>query len=726
MGASPLAESVAIILGASSWPGYPQFEKHPAFSNSATDFRDYLLRNGLPQKNLLWLFDKPFDPSKLIIKIGAFLRKPAPADAAPVRNVVFYYVGHGAYIEGSYVVAPRGARHETLRLTTLHIRDIASALAQNAPEKRHVVIIDACYAAGATRDFIMQGPGQPAQEVAEQMREHLGRVDIERGTSLFCAAGARIKAKVARKDRHTMFSGALLRALEKGHQTAGPLLSLDTLAWLVEVDISEVYGKEAVRPELHTPRQEKGDIRELPFFPNPADLARAPGAPTAAKPLPAPGAAPHGLGHESVWLDESCRRGWYELLEVRKEIDRSGDLAQRHHLSGIHGPKEGEIAAIPYGFRAEPQFGTCVLAQVSDLQRGWSLQDKELPSPATRLVGQWQLAPAARADTVHRGLAVDSRVLNSFAMTVGDATLRGHPPTEKTSIHGSFPVRNLRLVVLFPLGYQPDEIIVEAFRTDDFDKPVVQWGEAQAETARIAPGFFFERARGVAILSVEWALPEFNYVLSWRLPQAPTPAAKELVKAKQQVRRLLGLDATARAGLSSELAVIRDAVARDFFLWDGCNAAAADLSLFAYDETAKLIRVVATTLDGTADGITFPWGTGVVGWVMRRRHPAFVDTQDRHAAGIYRAVDGSPPERHLFCLPLPLPIDSDQLATALADSAMPCLVAVLSCLDEQANLGLLTGSAEMLRMVSSDMAERFIKILAQGAPSLKPRPRRSA
>src|SRR5271155_3117306 len=532
---TPLAESIAIILGAASWPGYqPQFKGHRGFRNSAEDFRDYLLRNGLPKDNLLWLFHDAGHPSTLVIKMGAFLRRAAPPGAMAVRNVIFYYVGHGVYLDGNYVVAPRCTSRETLRLTTLPIREIACVLAENAPERRQVVIIDACYAAGATSAFLLQGPEQPARAVAEQLREYLDRVDIERGTSLFCAAGARIKAKLPLKGRHTMFSGALLRALEKGHPTAGPLLSLDTLAWLVETDIRETHGIEAVRPELHTPRQEKGDIRSLPLFPNPAVAERVAATTAATEPSQTPSSPPHGMAYEAAWVNESTRRGWYELLEVRKEIDRYGDVAQTHLLMGIHGPNQGEIAAIPYAFQAESQFGTCAMTQVTDLQRGWSLQADELPSPGTRLVGNWQLTPPGRADAVHRGLSVSSRVFNSFAMTPGDAMLRGHPPVERTSVRGSFPARNLRLVVLFPPGYQPAEIIAVAFHASDLDKPVAQWREALEETARIAPAFFFEHVRGVAILSVERALPEFHYVLSWRLPQAPAPAARALVQARRE------------------------------------------------------------------------------------------------------------------------------------------------------------------------------------------------
>jgi hypothetical protein len=67
-----------------------------------------------------------------------------------------------------------------------------------------------------------------------------------------------------------MFSGALQRVLGTGDPTFQEFLSLEEVAGLVEKDIFNTFRGEAVRPELHTPKQEQGDIRTLRFFPNPA------------------------------------------------------------------------------------------------------------------------------------------------------------------------------------------------------------------------------------------------------------------------------------------------------------------------------------------------------------------------------------------------------------------------------------------------------------------------
>lgn len=723
---TPLEESVAVLLGACAWPNYPSFEPHQGFANSARDLRAYLLGNGVDAANLLCLFDDPRQPGELLRAVREFLRARA---TQAVRNVLFYYVGHGAYLRGDYVLAPRCLDRDLVEPTALHVRHLAATLNDCAPAKRQILIIDACYAAGAPAEFIRQGPEDAARAVAEQIREHLPARDIEFGTTVFCAAGPRREARLPRDGTHTMFSGALLAALRKGHPRGRPLISLDTLALLVKTEIDEAFGTEGVRPEVHTPRQDQGDIRVLEFFPNPA-AARAPAETALPEPAPsadvaadlAADAAEDRLRHDIEWVRRSREAGWYELLELRKEIDAAGDLRQTHRLQRIHGPERGEIAAIPYGFRAEPLFGTCFVVRVTDEQGDWTLEGAELPPPATKVVGSWQLNPPATADATHEGLTVVTQLVNSFAMTPADAELRGAGAVERTSIRASYPVRHLRLVVLFPRGYQPAAIRVLAHTTDDLDKPTAEWPVDAAETARVANGFYFDRDRGLALLSVERALPESHYVLSWRLPPPPAPPPMgEVVRAQAEVRRLLRLGPDQRARLEAALAEVRDAVSAEHLFWAGPGPAPAGLSLLAYDEAARVIRVVATTLAGPARDVTFPWGSGVAGWVMRRRHPTFVDTRDSHGAGIYRIVPGVPPERHLLCVPLPLPTHSPRRAEALANPAIPCLVAALGCMDGSGNLALLKQSAEpgaapsdnLLGRVCTALAGRLLEIVAR-------------
>jgi hypothetical protein len=265
-------KALAIILGASEWPLYPAFETSPAFQNSANFFRDYILREdglGIPVENLLYLFDDEGQPAIIIEKIGAFLHEKT---VDMPHDVFLYYVGHGGYLEKQYFLALRCTNQGNRDLTVLPVKYIARKIYEETPDKRHIIIIDACYASGAVKDFIYQDAATALSDIRDQIREILPETDIEKGTAIFCAAGPKAKAKAPWESEYTMFSGALQRVLSTGNPRMSEYLSLEEVAALVEKDILNTFRGEAVRPELHTPKQDTGDIRGLRLFPNAARL----------------------------------------------------------------------------------------------------------------------------------------------------------------------------------------------------------------------------------------------------------------------------------------------------------------------------------------------------------------------------------------------------------------------------------------------------------------------
>jgi hypothetical protein len=195
----------------------------------------------------------------------------------------------------------------------------------------------------------------------------------------------------------------------------------------------------------------------------------------------------------------------------------------------------------------------------------------------------------------------------------------------------------------------------------------------------------------------------------------------EATRAREQVRGLLGLGNRERDRLETRLASIRDAVCRTHLGWRKGRPRKVCLSLLVFDESRGITRVVCTTTDGPHRKVELPWGAGVVGWVMRRRRPSFVDTSDRGTAGIYRPVPGSAEERYLLCVPLPLPSDSDRRSELLFDPSIPCVVVTLSCVDDSGNMERLKGSkaAEntspgvLVGAVASDLAEKVLDIITR-------------
>jgi hypothetical protein len=92
----------------------------------------------------------------------------------------------------------------------------------------------------------------------------------QRGTALLCASGPRDPAKAPDGLSFTMFSGALLDTLKEGNPHGDDSFTLYQLGESVRNRIFNEHRDEAVRPEILSPDQTKGDVAKVAIFPNPA------------------------------------------------------------------------------------------------------------------------------------------------------------------------------------------------------------------------------------------------------------------------------------------------------------------------------------------------------------------------------------------------------------------------------------------------------------------------
>ena len=96
--------TLLIVLGASAWPLSPEFQSSEAFANAARRLKAYFLNPwpfGLPDENLLDLFDSEKSTDELDLAIGQFLeQRLASMKAAgnPGRDLLFYFIGHGGFV----------------------------------------------------------------------------------------------------------------------------------------------------------------------------------------------------------------------------------------------------------------------------------------------------------------------------------------------------------------------------------------------------------------------------------------------------------------------------------------------------------------------------------------------------------------------------------------------------------------------------------------------------
>jgi hypothetical protein len=96
-------QTLAVVLGASSFRRAPKLTQGRAFYNSAQDFYEYLVAPdglNLPQDNVIWLFDESGSPSDQLEDVSEFLERRTKElkDAkTPAKDLITYYVGHGLF-----------------------------------------------------------------------------------------------------------------------------------------------------------------------------------------------------------------------------------------------------------------------------------------------------------------------------------------------------------------------------------------------------------------------------------------------------------------------------------------------------------------------------------------------------------------------------------------------------------------------------------------------------
>lgn len=267
-------QTLAFLLGASSFDRAPKLAQGRAFYNSAQDFREYLLASkglGLARENVKWLFDDTRSPSDQLRDISDFL-ETRTADLknrrTPPQDLIVYYVGHGLFWgpDQAYCLAVRETGERNEGVTSIRVSDLGSVIKDHATFLRKFLILDCCFSAAAYREF--------QSSPLEAGRAKLLVALPQKGTALLCSASAQDPSLAPEALSRTMFSEGLLKALREGHPSLGSRLSVSELGDLVTVNLRDAYPNSWVRPEVHSPDQREGDVASVRLFPNPAYLAQ--------------------------------------------------------------------------------------------------------------------------------------------------------------------------------------------------------------------------------------------------------------------------------------------------------------------------------------------------------------------------------------------------------------------------------------------------------------------
>ena len=267
----PLTEksrTLAVLIGASTFPSAPNLAEGRSFYLSAADVKDYLcdeLGLGLPRRNVLSLFDDSRSPTDQLLDMAGFLqRRTRELGAENLRPeaLIIYYVGHGLFTRGdqAYCLAVRYTNEMDEGATSIRASDLAGVIKRHAAFVRRYLIFDCCFAASVYKEF---QSGVLTAAHTQVAREFPGS-----GTALLCSSSVRDASIAPQGANHTMFSGALIRAFREGHDQGGPLLSFSELGSVVVQHLQDNWADRWVRPELHAPDQREGDISHIPMFPN--------------------------------------------------------------------------------------------------------------------------------------------------------------------------------------------------------------------------------------------------------------------------------------------------------------------------------------------------------------------------------------------------------------------------------------------------------------------------
>ena len=239
----------------------PESFSKEAFAASALAIKEYLKSKsvglGLPDQNVLDLFESDEPVESQDKQLTEFLYRHKHL----IESVILYYVGHGGFLnDHQYFLSVKKTDPRRRHFTGLRARDLAETLKVSAVGKKVYLILDCCFAGAAVDNF--------QSEAISTLVEEQTYENFSFGTALFAASSRNEPAITPDGGKYTMMSEALLSVLGDGIPTKGDFLSLRSVAEETDRRMRCLYGRDAVRPEVHTPRQINEDIADIPIFPN--------------------------------------------------------------------------------------------------------------------------------------------------------------------------------------------------------------------------------------------------------------------------------------------------------------------------------------------------------------------------------------------------------------------------------------------------------------------------
>jgi len=189
---------------------------------------------GLPFGNITAILDKTND--EIEEKIIEFLENEENAD---FETLLFYYVGHGireSAVNKELYLTGINSRKKTLKTSAIAYNSIKNHI-ENSNWQQRIVILDACHSGLATM-------GDEEKHFTE------AEIDIQ-GTYVLASAAGDEKSFFDPTERHTFFSGELIKLLRSGLPKHQPFLSLDDIFLYLEKNLKQSTPKKNSNLNVH-------------------------------------------------------------------------------------------------------------------------------------------------------------------------------------------------------------------------------------------------------------------------------------------------------------------------------------------------------------------------------------------------------------------------------------------------------------------------------------------
>ncbi|MFE0843171.1 hypothetical protein [Achromobacter insolitus] len=265
--------SVVILLGAHAYPSLQGISAIPPLAESSQLFKEYLLSHrdvlGIESEEfVLDLFDSDDPAGVQTERIERFLISFVQSTPrCRQRNVFFHYAGHGLLLGDEHRLFLAVRQSGKTMNSAINIGNLAEIFSNSAKYSRKLIFLDCCFSAAAARYFLSD-PGGLAHIIGSRASEILRQGvpgKLSRGTAMLCAVGKDDPASGELYNGATLFTGALLEAIQINEQRE-PRITMRELRDRILERMEEIERPEL--PQMFSLDQVQGDVaNNLRVFP---------------------------------------------------------------------------------------------------------------------------------------------------------------------------------------------------------------------------------------------------------------------------------------------------------------------------------------------------------------------------------------------------------------------------------------------------------------------------